>query len=112
MMNETISLAPAIGFSSTEDISSNFQIGVRPRFYMQTTGSLLPYISGNLTVDITKNKIIDSSATDIILGAGYGGEYFFSNNFSLSAEGVFNLRTGDSANTFSTGARVSASIYF
>lgn len=112
MLNETVSLAPALGFSTVEESSSRIQIGVRPRFYMQTIGTLLPYVSGNLTIDVRSNKVSDTSTTDIILGAGYGGEYFFSESFSISAEGNLNLITGDSPTTFGTGARVSASVYF
>lgn len=112
MLNESVSLAPALGFSSVENSTTNIQIGVRPRFYMQTIGTLLPYVSGNLTIDIQSNKITDTSTTDILLGVGYGGEYFFSESFSLSAEGGLNLRTGDNSTSFGTGARVSASVYF
>lgn len=112
MLNESLSLAPYLGFASIQDVSTNFTIGVQPRFYTQTSGALVPYITGSLAVDVTNMKPTDQTFTDILLGVGYGGEYFVSNNFSLSAQGGLNLVTGDSPTSFSTNARVSVSVYF
>lgn len=112
MFNETLSIAPVVGFRSVEDASTNFIVGVRPRYYMQTAGSLLPFVSGNLLLNVNNNKVIDETFTDINLGAGYGGEYFISDAFSVSAEATLNLLVGDSQNTFTTGAMASVSVYF
>lgn len=112
MLNSTVSIAPTLGFRSVEDIETNFEIGVRPRFYTSTGGSVIPYFTGNLAIDVTNNKIADNKTTDILLGVGYGGEFFINNKFSFSADGNLNLLTGDSATTVYTSARVSATVYF
>ncbi|MBD3615828.1 MAG: outer membrane beta-barrel protein [Gracilimonas sp.] len=112
MLNQSFSLAPYIGINSTQDQTTNIAIGIRPRFYTGMTNAISPYFTGTLGFSNTSFSNVNNSVTDFNLGVGYGAEYFFSDQFSVSADGNLNLLFGDSATNFSTMARVSASIYF
>ncbi|WP_421774530.1 outer membrane beta-barrel protein [Gracilimonas sp.] len=112
MLNESFSLAPYIGFSTTQDQSTNVGIGIRPRYYTSTSNALSTYFTGTLGFTNTSFSNANNSITDFNLGVGYGAEYFFSDQFSISADANLNSRFGDSATNLSTGARVSATFYF
>ncbi|MDZ7806804.1 MAG: outer membrane beta-barrel protein [Gracilimonas sp.] len=113
MLNEELSLAPYIGINSTQDQSTNFSIGVRPRYYMSQDRSLATYITGALgfsNTSFSNNNI--NSVTNFNLGIGYGAEYFFTDQFSVSSDANLGTRFGDSDTNVATSARISASIYF
>ena len=112
MLNETLSIAPYLGFQSTENATTTLNIGVSPRYYLGSSEALASYITGNLGVRNISSNNNNNSSTDINLGAGFGGEYFFSNQFSLSADAGLTSRFGDSPTNVGTMVRVSASIYF
>lgn len=112
MLNDELSLAPFIGLNSTEDQTTNFTIGVRPRYYVSTGNSIATYATGTFGISNTSFANANNSITDFNLGIGYGAEYFFSNRFSVSADANLNTRFGDSATNIATAARVSASVYF
>lgn len=112
MLNESLSLAPYLGFSTTQDQSTNVSVGIRPRYYASTSNALSTYFTGTLGFTNTSFSNTNNSVTDFNLGVGYGAEYFFSNQFSVSADANLNSRFGDSATNLSTGARVSATFYF
>lgn len=112
MFNDQLSIAPYIGINATEDQSTNFSIGVRPRYYVTNANNFATYGTGVLGITNTSISNTNNSITDFNFGLGYGGEYFFSERFSVSADGNLMTRIGNSANNFSTLARVSASIYF
>ncbi|MEX2362332.1 MAG: hypothetical protein WD597_01860, partial [Balneolaceae bacterium] len=48
MMNANLSIAPYLGFSTTENTSTTFMVGVRPRYYMGVTSSVATYFTGML----------------------------------------------------------------
>jgi hypothetical protein len=113
MLNDTFSLAPYLSLNSTKDQSTNFSLGIRPRYYTNQDRALATYITGTLGFSNTSfsNSNINS-VTNFDLGIGYGAEYFFSDQFSVSSDANLGTRFGDSDTNISTIARVSASIYF
>jgi hypothetical protein len=112
MFNESLSLAPYIGFNTTQDQSTNIGIGIRPRYYASSSNALSTYFTGTLGFTNTSFSNANNSITDFNLGVGYGAEYFFSDQLSVSADANLNSRFGDSATNLSTAARVSATFYF
>jgi hypothetical protein len=112
MLNEEFSIAPFLGINATEDQSTNFSIGVRPRYYVTSSTNFGTYATGVVGITNTSISNTNSSITDFNFGLGYGGEYFFSEQFSVSADGNLMTRFGNSSNNFSTTTRISASIYF
>lgn len=112
MLNETLSIAPYIGLNATKDQTTNFILGVRPRYYTNSENSFATYATGMLGISNTSINNTNTSITDFNIGVGYGAEYFFSDHFSISGDANLNSRVGDSANNLSTTLRVSASFYF
>ncbi|MEX0843727.1 MAG: outer membrane beta-barrel protein [Balneolaceae bacterium] len=120
MFNETLSIAPYLGFTifsdsddNTNDGSKTFSVGVMPRYYMSEMDMIAIYATGNLGISSSSNNNPNSnSVTNFTLGVGYGAEFFISKNFSFSTDANLNLRAGDSQTRIGTAARVSASIYF
>jgi hypothetical protein len=113
MLNDNLSLAPYLAINSTQDQSTNFSLGVRPRYYVSQDRALATYVTGTLgfsNTSFSNNNI--NSVTNFDLGIGYGAEYFFSDQFSVSTDANLGTRFGDSDTNISTLARVSASIYF
>lgn len=111
-LNNELSIAPYFGINATEDQSTNFSLGVRPRYYITNANNFATYATGVLGITNTSISNTNNSITDFNFGLGYGGEYFFSEQFSVSADGNLMTRFGNSSNNFSTMARISASIYF
>lgn len=112
MLNDNLSLAPYFSLNSLQDQFTDFGIGIRPRYYMGIRSALGSYVTGILGLSNESNKVTDTSVTDFILGAGYGGEYLFSDHFSVSADVNLYANFGDNPNSFGTMARVSATVYF
>ncbi|WP_390300655.1 outer membrane beta-barrel protein [Gracilimonas halophila] len=112
MLNESLSIAPFIGLNATQDQTTNFVLGVRPRYYINSENSFATYATGTLGISNTSINNANTSITDFNIGVGYGAEYFFSENFSVSGDANLNSRVGDSANNLSTALRISASFYF
>lgn len=112
MLNESLSIAPYIGLNATKDQTTNFILGVRPRYYTNSENSLATYVTGTLGITNTSVNNANTSITDFNIGVGYGAEYFFSDHFSISGDANLNSRIGDSANNLSTALRISASFYF
>lgn len=114
MLNEDLSLAPYLGINAVKDQTTTVMFGVRPRYYTGLSNSVGTFFTGTLGITNTSfnNTPNSNSNTDFIIGVGYGAEYFFSEKFSVSADVNLNSRLGDSNNSISTAARVSASIYF
>lgn len=110
-LNENLSLAPALTITTVDGGTNTIGFAIIPRYYTTSLESLSTYITGNIGF---RNQSFEPSGsnTDFTLGLGYGAEYFLSSNFSLSTDANLNVRTGDSANSFFTSARVSASVYF
>jgi hypothetical protein len=112
MLNESLSIAPFIGLNATKDQTTNFSLGVRPRYYITNENSFATYATGTLGISNTSLNNANTSITDFNIGVGYGAEYFFSDHFSVSGDANLNSRVGDSANNLSTAVRISASLYF
>jgi hypothetical protein len=112
MLNESLSLAPYIGFQTTENANTSFNVGVSPRYYLGSSEALATYVTGNLGINNVSSNNNNNSNTNFNLGAGFGGEYFFSDQFSLSADGSLTSSFGDGPTNVGTVVRVSASFYF
>lgn len=113
MLNDKLSLAPYFGLNSVQDQSTNFTLGVRPRYYMSEDRALATYVTGAIGLSNTSfdnNNV--NSVTNFNLAIGYGAEYFFSDQFSISSDANLGTGFGDSNTNISTQARISASIYF
>ncbi|MEQ9090567.1 MAG: outer membrane beta-barrel protein [Balneola sp.] len=111
-LNENLSVAPTVTFIGVENTSTTFGLGILPRYYISSKNSLSTYAMGNLGFNNTSFNA-GGSTTFFVLGVGYGAEYFMSDNFSLSADaGLTANLGGDITNLLTTGARVSASVYF
>lgn len=113
MLNDDLSLAPYLSINSTQDQSTNFTLGIRPRYYVSQDRSLATYVTGTLGFSNTSfsNNAVNS-VTNFDLGIGYGAEYFLSQQLSISTDANLGTRFGDSNTNISTLARVSASLYF
>ncbi len=112
MLNETLSIAPYIGISATQDNFTDINIGIRPRFYLGLRNSFSSYITGVLGFSNRSFSNVNSSNSNLNLGAGYGIEYFFSNNFSISGDANLTSRFGNDPTQVQTSAQVSATFYF
>lgn len=120
MLNETLSIAPYLGFniigdsnSNVEDGSKTISAGVMPRYYLSQENPIALYAVGNLGINtFSPNASGASSNTNFVLGVGYGAEFFFAKRFSFSTDVNLNLRTGDSQTQLGTAARISATVYF
>lgn len=122
-VSEKMTLAPAIGVNVASKIATDFAIGVVPKFYFKTE-SLAPYFSLKAMALINKSSTqaaASNNSTDFLLGAGFGGEYFISNNFSFFVEAQANMtksdkysdRFGNPGNVnFNLGTVIGAYFYF
>ena len=118
-LGSKVSLSPAIGLVYVGDSGSDIRIGVVPRIYTRKT-KLSPFTSLRFGVLLFNPKEGDG-ATDIFLGIGFGGEYFFDKHFSMGVEAQLNLTISDEnsnrfgnpgGNNVNTGSVIFATIYF
>jgi hypothetical protein len=113
-------IAPAIGVSSISDVQTDISFGFVFHHYINSAEKFSPLwgFRGGVIIGSPKSG---SSTTDILTGIGAGGEYFFSEHFSVGVEGQFNVifsddnssRFGNPGGTnFNTGSVFFATIYF
>ena len=113
-------LAPNVGIISAEDVGTDVTIGLVFKNYLRETTGAVPFLAarGATIMGIPEDG---DTIYDFILGAGFGGEYFFNRelslgieiqgNLSISDEGSF--RFGNRGNmNFNTATALTASIYF
>lgn len=112
MLNESLSIAPYLGISATENQFTDINIGIRPRYYMGLENSFSPYFTGILGFSNRSFSNANSSNSNLNFGVGYGIEYFFSNNFSISGDANLISRFGNDPTQIQTSAQISATFYF
>jgi hypothetical protein len=118
-LSERFTIAPAIGIVWAEDAGSDIRIGIAPRYYLRKE-ALSPYVGLRLGA-LMNSPSNGSSTTDILIGGAFGGEYFFSEYFSLGVEAQANMVISDSKSArfgnpgkmnLNTAAAVIAGVYF
>lgn len=120
MLNESLSIAPYLGFTLIGDSDDNtpngskaFNFGVMPRYYLGQSNAISTYATGNVGLSIfSPNGPNTNSNVNFNIGVGYGAEYFLSDQFSVSGDANIGLRAGDAQTRFNTVVRLSASFYF
>lgn len=112
-------IAPAFSLNSVEDTYTDYGVALVFRFYSRMR-RVTPYWGGRIGALVLSPKDHDS-VTDYILGLLYGGEFFFTANFSIGVEAQMNvLMSDDNSSRFgnpggtnlNTGAAVIANVYF
>jgi hypothetical protein len=118
--SSSLAIVPSFSFISLGDVGTDLGVSVAVRGYFADRDGLRPYLGGRGGLLMESPKDGDSR-TDYILGGFFGGEYFFSDHFSMGVEGQLNVtvsdensyRFGNPDNTnFNTAAVVSATVYF
>ena len=123
-LSDKFVLAPAFDFKYVEKVTTDFSIGIVPRFYFKTE-KVSPYLGFKFGAAInkpsSKNTIDKGKTVDILAGVAFGAEYFFDKNFSVGIEAEGNFTKSDENSqrfgnpggvNFNTATMVSATIYF
>lgn len=130
-LGESIIIAPSLGAAYRDNFGWELQFGIAPRFFLNKN-NLRPYLGFKVAsiidlpskvnaTDILGNPIDFENTIDLIGGLSFGGEYFFSNHFSIGLEIQANviksdensLRFGNPGGiNFNTGALALINIYF
>lgn len=113
-------IAPSVGAIYIEDSGTDLRLGLLDRIYFNATKSLKPFLGLRAGVLLSLPDGGDN-ATDFIIGLLGGGEYFFSNHFSVGVEAQLNMSISDeNSNRFgnpggtniNTATAIFATIYF
>lgn len=109
-----ITVAPGAGLQYTENVSTNISLFLVPKLYFDMK-RVAPYLSG--TIGLMRSDPNAGTATNnLMLGIGFGGEYFVNAKFSFAVEaqvnGFVNDISGTSSMSASTGAAATATVYF
>ena len=113
------SVAPAFGMVWSEGVGSDVHIGLVPRIIFHKD-KIAPYLGARIGFLIASPKS-GESATDILTGLAFGGEYFFDEYFSVGVESQLNIAISSEKSTrfgnpgkanLNTGAALSATVYF
>ncbi|MCH7946690.1 MAG: hypothetical protein IIC66_02720 [candidate division Zixibacteria bacterium] len=93
----SIVIIPSISIVSVSDVATDFGFGLGLRYNLNTTEAV-PYI-GIRFVALNLLPKNGDSITDLVFGLFSGGEYFFSDHFSLSVEAQLNYAKSDEFST-------------
>jgi hypothetical protein len=90
-------LAPTLGVNYAGNVGTDITVGVMPKFYLKDPVKLVPFINFRLAgiFNSPQSTADKNSKIDLLIGVGYGGEYFFNDNFSIAAEFQGNLTSSD-----------------
>lgn len=90
-------LAPTLGLNYAGNVGTDITVGVMPKIYLKVPDKLVPYVNFRLAgiFNSPQNTADKNSKIDLLMGVGYGGEYFFNDNFSIAAEIQGNLTSSD-----------------
>jgi len=113
-------IAPSIGAIYIEDSGTDLRLGLLDRVYFNATKTLKPFLGlrAGLLFSLPDGG---DNATDYIIGLLGGGEYFFSNHFSVGVEAQLNMSISDENSSrfgnpgginVNTATAIYASIYF
>ena len=118
-VNDWVSLSPAIGVANISDKYTDLSLGLLMRYHLFTE-TVTPFIGarfGTLLFIPEEGDMI----SDLILGPSFGGEYYFSENFSVGIELQLNVVvSGEKSMRFSnpngtninSATAIFATIYF
>ncbi len=114
-------IAPALGINYAGKVGTDYTIGVTPKIYFNTN-KLAPFVTFRLAAIFNKpQSTFDKKKRDLLAGVGFGGEYFFNDNFSVAAEFQGNLTSSDKYSNrfgnpgnvnFNLATGVTVNIYF
>ena len=90
----SIVIIPSISVVSVSDVATDFGFGLGLRYNLNTTEAV-PYIGIRFAALTLIPKGGDDSFTDLVFGLFSGGEYFFSDHFSISVEAQLNYAKSD-----------------
>ncbi len=109
---DNVAVAPIFGLNYQQDNFTTINIGVTPRFYQNLDNNFGSYIGARGIIQHTSPEVGDND-TDIVIGPTGGGQYFFSEHFSIGVEGQLNFLLNDNgSNRISTGAAIMGTYYF
>jgi len=91
MLSDNMALNAMLKFSSNSPggggtSTSSYGVGLGVEYHMAAVGGVSPYFGGALGFSSGTTPNNGSAPTSISLGVMYGGEYFFSSNFSLAGD--------------------------
>lgn len=113
-LGDRLTVAPGFSLLWVEGGTTNIGWQVTPRLYF-SMNRIAPYISGTVGV-ILNMPNGGGDTTSLILGVGFGGEYFINPKFSMGVEARLNGAVTDisGANNLSitTATAVHANVYF
>lgn len=95
--DNNVVIIPSISIVSVSDISTDFGYGLGLRYNLKYDDAT-PYIGARVEVLVLIPKAGDSFS-DIVFGPFAGGEYFFSEHFSVSVEAQLNVAMSDEFST-------------
>ncbi len=118
--SERLVIAPNISFISAQDIGSDLSLGLTFKNYLKDIEDAVPYVAfrGGAIFGIPSDG---DTIADFLVGAGFGGDYFFKPKFSIGIEIQGNLSISDEGSfrfgnpgnmNFNTATALTASIYF
>lgn len=87
-------IAPAIGVIYIGESGTDLRIGLLDRIFFNATENIKPFIGLRAGALFTMPDEGDT-VTDYIVGVLGGGEYFFSDNFSVGVEAQLNMSISD-----------------
>jgi hypothetical protein len=116
-------LAPTIGINHAGGVGTDITIGAMPKVYLSEPRKIVPFIDFKIAgiFNSPQNTVDKNSKVDLLIGLGYGGEYFFNDNFSVSAEFQGNLTSSDKNSNrfgnpgninFNLATAITVNIYF
>ncbi len=119
-VSEKVVLAPSFSFISAQDVGSDLGLGLVFKNYLGEIEDAVPYLTvrGGAVIGMPNEG---DNITDLIFGAGFGGDYFFKPKFSVGIEIQGNLTVSDEGSfrfgnpgnvNFNTATALTASIYF
>ncbi len=118
-ISKKVSFAPAFGITSIQDGGTEMRVGMATRIFFNKE-ELAPYLGGKFGI-ISFSPTDGSNLTDFVVGLSGGGEYYFSQSFSVGIEGQLNLGISDEHSTrfgtyggkaLTTGTAIYATVYF
>jgi hypothetical protein len=113
-------IAPSIGAIHIGDSGTDLRLGLLDRIFFNATESIKPFLGLRAGVLFSIPDEQDT-VTDYVIGILGGGEYFFSNNFSVGVEAQLNMSISDENSSrfgnpggtnINTATAIFATIYF
>lgn len=118
-VNDQVSLSPAVGLVSISDKYTDISLGllIRYHLFIEKVTPFIGFRAGTLLFLPEEGDMI----TDLLVGPSFGGEYYFSENFSVGIELQVNVvASGEKSMRFSnpkgtninSATAIFATIYF